>query len=767
MYATGKFIADLKTAYKNEEMLDIKMKWPPNLARKAFNLALVENKDIRAGNICINDYVRMTITGKIDDILRMKTPIELENLFRIKGMEHRRKLVLVEGAPGSGKSTLAVHICQKWGKEELLQEFEIIILVQLRIPEIQQAKCIADLLQPMTKKAKEIEDELLTVNCRSVLFILDGWDELPPELREGSIFCQLIQPIKFNKTELSESAVIVTSRPIASDKIRPIITSRVEILGFKHTELTDYFTKCLNDDSAAAEDLLKRIETIPAMASTIHLPLTASILVNLHKQESKLPTTQFDIFVRLVCNHIFYHTKDERISTLASLDEIPEDISEAFKSICKLAYNGITENKIIFTLPTFNTLGLLQGFESVTINPKTDIHQSFAHLSIQEFLAAWYIAKTLSENEQVSIFKEHFSDTNYNHTLQFYAAITSLCSTDISEFIIKLAKQYGQWTANDEDKRQLLRIIRYLYEGQNRSLCALFITTLEGGLNLSNITLHMSDCVCIGYVLTNVADKEFILQLNNCKITDQGGQYLFDISKDAPIKQSSLNVNVCCNDILTQGISSLCDLLKANFIHTLNLGDNHGVSNEGIRSIADALECNKSLKRLYLFGCSVTTEGLKSIAVALAFNSTLELLDIGYNDLSSSESDDGFKKFANALQVNRGLKALRLSNCCMKNSDICVIANSLPSNTMLEVLVLYNYHYWDSVLFPNIISVGGADNLVECVCQNSTLSTLALPVEMKSKVEKMQKKINNSRREKGLPFIEVKVESKFKFMLHC
>ena len=182
VYIAEKFIADLKTTYKNEENRD--NKWPPNLAHKAFNLALVKNREIRAGNI--DDYVRMTITGKVDDILRIKCPIELEDLF--EGIKHGRKLILLEGAPGSGKSTLAIHICHKWGKGQLLQEFELVILVQLRIPEIQQAKCIADLLQSMTKKAKEIEAELSSVNCRRVLFILDGWDELPPKFREGSIF---------------------------------------------------------------------------------------------------------------------------------------------------------------------------------------------------------------------------------------------------------------------------------------------------------------------------------------------------------------------------------------------------------------------------------------------------------------------------------------------------------------------------------------------------------------------------------------------------
>ena len=78
-------------------------------------------------------YVRMTITGKVDDILHMKSPIELKDI--LKTDDEKRKVVLLEGAPGSGKTTLTVHICQKWGKDELFQEYTLVIMVQLRNPE--------------------------------------------------------------------------------------------------------------------------------------------------------------------------------------------------------------------------------------------------------------------------------------------------------------------------------------------------------------------------------------------------------------------------------------------------------------------------------------------------------------------------------------------------------------------------------------------------------------------------------------------------------
>ena len=55
-------------------------------------------------------------------------------------------MILINGAPGSGKSTLTVHICQKWSRGELFQEFTVVVLVHLRDPAIQKSESIADLL---------------------------------------------------------------------------------------------------------------------------------------------------------------------------------------------------------------------------------------------------------------------------------------------------------------------------------------------------------------------------------------------------------------------------------------------------------------------------------------------------------------------------------------------------------------------------------------------------------------------------------------------
>ena len=42
-------------------------------------------------------FVQMTITGKVDDILRQKYPIQFKDIF--KETEGQRKVILLEGAP--------------------------------------------------------------------------------------------------------------------------------------------------------------------------------------------------------------------------------------------------------------------------------------------------------------------------------------------------------------------------------------------------------------------------------------------------------------------------------------------------------------------------------------------------------------------------------------------------------------------------------------------------------------------------------------------
>ena len=375
-------------------------RWLPSPTRKIFNLAIIKKESIQCGKID-DEFVLKTIRGQVDDILLKKSPIELVSIF--KGIEEDRKVVLIDGAPGSGKSTLTVHICQRWSRGELFQEFTIVILVQLRDPVVQKAQTIADLLPcPDFESAQQVAKKITSNYGRGVLWVLDGWDELPSHLREKSFLRDVIVPPKISP--ITKSSVIVTSRPISSGVLSELVSSRIEVLGFTSEEQKLYFTECLKGDTKAVENLMERLSENPAIEGSCYLPLNASIVAHLYLSDGSLPNTVHGIFSSLV-QHCLSRYLCERLgktkqqACLRSLDNLPQELQTPFDQLCKLAFMATKENKVTFShsdleaikdSAVISDLGLLQATPSNTCDGRI-AYFNFLHLSIQDLLTAVYI----------------------------------------------------------------------------------------------------------------------------------------------------------------------------------------------------------------------------------------------------------------------------------------------------------------------------------------------------------------------------------------
>ena len=409
-------------------------KWLPSPTRKFFNLAIIKKERIHRGNID-NELIHKSIRGQIDDILLAKSPIDLENIF--KNIEGERKIILIDGAPGSGKSTLAVHICQRWGKGELFQEFTVVILVHLRDPAVQSAKSIADLLPcPDIESAQQVESVIKSSNGRGILWVMDGWDELPLPLRNQSFLRDMIAPPHISPITLS--SVIVTSRSISSSELSELVTSRIEVLGFSSDEQRQYFTECLNGDTKAVDALLERLNENPAIEGSCFLPLNASIIAHLYLSDGSLPDTVhgiFSTFVRHILSRYLCEKlgKSQEHSGIVSLENLPRELQDPFDQLCRIAFKGTTENKVTYCQSDIEDvkdwvvicdMGLLQATPSIISDGKI-VYYNFIHLSVQEFLTALYIAR-LPASRQISTFGSLFEDSRFSSVFCYYAAITKL-----------------------------------------------------------------------------------------------------------------------------------------------------------------------------------------------------------------------------------------------------------------------------------------------------------------------------------------------------
>ena len=740
--------------------------WPPSPTPRVFEITMVKNKpDPRRSRF--TRLVRLSMKGKLNSIRQERSLIKLQNMF--KELRGKRKIILLEGAPGSGKSTLSRYICQQWSKKLLFQEYDLVILVQLRQLKYHGGIDFVDLLPEQYSQAIK---RIIENGGQGVLFILDGWDELSSSLRreQNSIFHRLIQQADLYTNPLYKSDVIVTSRPIASGDLFNNISLHIELVGFSEEELDRYFIESLQGNKKAFEILKKEIKENPELAESCYLPLDASIVAHIFKINNNysLPKTQPNYIAELIRHCIFRHLQergpsDLKIASLPPLDQLPDEINGPFLCICKLAFDGVVQDKVIFTesdlKADFNTLGLLQGVEKAECGWK--ISYNFLHLSIQEFTAAFYIA-TLPKDTQLTRLCDLFSSesSRFVAVLKFYAAITKLKTSGVSTLLVKIATECGVEHPKKRDKILLCSLICCLYEAQDIRLCELIAHHLPYGLDLSCIALSLKDCLSIGYFLyciCKTTSKEFKVDLGWCNIDDRGCYYLVShLQKCSEVQSLTnsgmnaiLNIKLRNNRIHPEGVKHLSKFLR--YTTKLNLIMNQHISDEGTRNIAYELQSNTTLKTLNMQDCGLTSKGAEYLASVLKTNSNLENLYIGVNNLG----DLGVHHIALALECNHSLKRLRLVTCNLTDEGLSDLARSLQQNGSLKELYIRSY----LSEYRNVITEKGICSLKTYLKNNTALTMLVLPRDNERFINTIEETVNELRKQRRLPVIKVKGES--------
>ena len=751
----SRFGAQLKERYQQSLVNVSPGELIPSPTKKIFRLALIQREKVQQGRIK-DTFVQMSISGKVDDILRAKIPVELKDILR--SSFHGGEIVLVEGAPGSGKSTFTIHVCKKWGRGELFEQFSVVILVQLRDPAVQRAKSIADLLPCQNVAvAQEYASEIIATNGRGILWVLDGWDELPPHLQQDSIFRTLLsQRSHAYKKMFYESSVIVTSRPISSGDLHPLVSSRIEVLGFTPEEQRQYFTECLKGDSQALGALLRKIKENPVVQSICYLPLNAAFVVHTFKYKGQsLPSTVYEIYLSVITSIVSRHFSREGKGhdlpgELASLADLSRSrvAGKDFQRLCEMAHCGVMQNKVTFSSSEFpegsSTLSLLQGIESFLEGGKS-VFYNFLHLIIQEIMSAYHIATQLSDSEQVSQFQQLFDQPRFAAVFQFYSAITKLETPGIRDVVARMVKE--------KSKTRLVSLLHCLYEAQDPSLCLYVAEQLKHSLNLDHTSLSPLDCLSLSFFLFSVVSsdcKEVNVSLDMCHIDDLGVNCLTKYLSSNIDHGGKVALNLNRNDIHEEGISYIAKMLcSSNIVEHLYLSFYPIIGDTGASFISNAVRETISLKTLNMYDCGITSHGAEELSRALAQNSSLEKLDIGWN---GGVGDEGIRHIAKALEHNKQLKELWIGECGVTDKGAAYLASALSVNNTLKML-----HMGDT---RGELTEDGLSKLTQTLSHNTGLITLAVPRNLLSIMltEQYEQKLNETREKVGLSSIEIEGE---------
>ena len=259
-------------------------------------------------------------------------------------------------------------------------------------------------------------EEMCRNGGEGVFLLLDGWDELPEELREkDSFFLDLIQG-----QVLPDATVLVTSRPHASKIIvtecKGCVFQHIQVAGFTEENVQAFIRSSIGDDSKLLEGLQTYVSSYPHIESMMYNPLNAAIVVevyrNSYKEESTIPKTMTELYSSLIRTLLLRYLKEHPVHgrrkwsrRFCQFSNLPSDVYQQFCKVCRLAYEGITnDQQVIFTdLPDdFNSLDLMQCVPELYVDEGAVPSYNFLHLTIQEFLAAYHVSQQSAE-QQVKI----------------------------------------------------------------------------------------------------------------------------------------------------------------------------------------------------------------------------------------------------------------------------------------------------------------------------------------------------------------------------
>ena len=650
--------------------------------------------------------------------------------------------ILIEGAPGIGKSVLLKEIAYRWGKKELLQNFELVLLISLRDPSLKLIKSVDDLLQLFykgNKNATEIvsatSKHLDSNGGKSLTLLLDGYDEYPEHLCECSLIASILQ-----RHVLPLCGLVVSSRPHASEHLREQATIRVDILGFTESEREHYIKQALSDQPHKIKELTQYLYQQPSVDSICFIPFNMVVLLYLFKLGISLPKNSTELYRHFICSTVCRHLSkfgNPLTHNITDLTALPQPYNRIIQQLSKLSLEALNNNKLVFTLDdiaaacpgiaaipgAINGFGLLQAVKHFSLYAKTmTLH--FIHFTIQEFLAAHYISH-LPPDEELKVIEEKFWNNVYFNTFSIYISLTKGQRYSFKQFLSDGNKVIAISVKFLKDQSKCLRLYQIFNEANDHAMCytieqaEIFLNKI---IRLWGTTLLYNDMECLSLFLTSSSNKQWeMLNLFSCHIQDKGLNILCRIlrhSSDVIINHLELHYND-----LTRQSSSLISKLS--------------------------VKCR--VRRLWINGNYTIGEDRQLYYMLTDPFTVLEVLHMGFIQLSSQ----GAVHLFNAVKDNNTLKKLHIDRNFITDDACDVITTALERNSCLVTLGMWS----------NPLSSEAILNIVQCLEVNNTLQLLGLPDSPQDNQENvtfLQEVVNKKRESRGC---QVKLKIKFSTVL--
>ncbi|XP_050963697.1 NLR family CARD domain-containing protein 3-like isoform X2 [Labeo rohita] len=610
------------------------------------------------------------------------TPIYCNDIFKASpepGCEEKDqiKTVLTKGIAGIGKTVSVQKFILDWAEGKDNQDVDFMFVLPFR-----ELNLIRDHRYSLHRLLLVFHPELQDLDSKiyeecKVVFIFDGLDESRITLMfsDDQKVCDVTETSSVGvlmsnlmKGELLPSALIwITSRPAAANQIPSKYINRLtEIQGFNESQKEEYFRKRISDQHQASR-IISHIRRARSLHIMCHIPvfcwISSTVLQKLLKEDvsAETPQTLTEMYIHFLLIQINMRNQkyEER-----DPEKLLQSNREVLVKLAEVAFNQLMKGNVMFYEEDLIESGIditdasvHSGICTEIFKEEAVVHQSkvysFIHLSVQEFLAAFY---TL-----------HYHICTTMEALKFFAL------HNMFEAAIDASLQ--------SKNGQLDLFLRFLLgislESNQRLLQDLLTHTENSSESIREITQYIKERIKDGHGLST--ERSINLFLCLLEVKDQTlSREIQDFVKSDKHSQKKLSAGHCSTiAYMIQMSEEVLDELDVQKYNT---------SDEGRKRLIPAvINCRKAL----LSSCNLTSQSCEIVASAVQF-SNLRELDLSNNDLQ----DLGVKLLSDGLKNPNGqLQILRLSGCMVTEEGCGYLSSALSSNPshLRELDLSYNH----------------------------------------------------------------------------
>ena len=476
--------------------------------------------------------------------------INLEDLFSKRAVSDAADLLMAAGIAGSGKSTaFTLKAAFEWAQvdceEPFWDLFALFFTGSLTDPSWWKAKDLVEVFGLGRYGLSEVEQkEVVAYMCdhsEEILLVADSLDEADVDKRSllWRILCGKCQ-------DLPKLHVIICSRPCEKTlwlSKHCLFSRRLEVVGFTEEKIGQFVDTFFTRSPHKARDLQMQLASRPKVRSLMHTPLLATMICRLFQLEKALPSTQTGVYQSAILAMLQQTTEREMEEIPDSIlhDLSPPALQEAVENLCKLAYEGLAEKKVVFKkselraagcLGTAVELGFLSSAPNVSIAGHGEDAYSFQHHTMLEFFAAVHAVRDRIRNAKRNIsglVRELGVDGDY---ARFWPFVSGLMSGEESELLLSaLADNVEDVSGQVRARTQLFLLLlqchvecaSLLPRQGSPSVAALLKST---ALRLEKTHLSFSDTVAAAEILRTYGPLIAKVSMHDSSLDDSGGAVL-------------------------------------------------------------------------------------------------------------------------------------------------------------------------------------------------------------------------------------------------